>query len=142
MKALQTEAKIENLQPVLGFLEEYLEDMDCPPALTMQLQVALEELFTNICFYAYAPASGDVLIMLDKQDSILKIYLADKGIPFDPTAKEDPDISPDASQRPVGGLGIYMVKQIVDRMEYQRVGEMNVLCLTADLNKVGKHGKI
>ncbi len=142
MKALKTEAKVENLQQVLGFLEEYLEEMQCPPKLVMQLQIALEELYTNICFYAYEPLSGDVLIVLDNSGPILKIYLIDRGIAFDPTAKEDPDISLDASQRPVGGLGIYMVKQIVDSMEYNRVINMNVLCLTKDITRENVNGKI
>ncbi len=142
MKALQIEAKVDNLQLVLGFLEEYLEDMGCPPGTSMQLQVALEELFTNICFYAYEPLSGDALIMLDNQGSLLRIYLVDRGIPFDPTAKQDPDITLNASQRPVGGLGIYMVKQIVDKMEYLRIADKNILCLTKDTGKVTKDGEI
>ena len=135
MKALKTEAKVENLQQVLGFLEEYLEEMNCPPRLLMQLQIALEELYTNICFYAYEPLTGDALVVLDHNKSVLKVYLIDHGIPFDPTAKEDPDIYLDAAERPIGGLGIYMVKQIVDRMDYSRVGDMNILCLTKDLNR-------
>jgi len=142
MKALQIEAKVDNLQLVLGFLEEYLEGMNCPMGTIMQLQVALEELFTNICFYAYEPLSGDVLLLLDNHDSLLKIYLADRGIPFDPTAKQDPDITLNAAQRPVGGLGIYMVKQIVDKMEYLRIADKNILCLTKDTGKVTKDGEI
>ncbi|MBO4219185.1 MAG: ATP-binding protein [Erysipelotrichaceae bacterium] len=142
MKTLQTEAKIENLQLVLSFLEEYLEAMDCSPRMTMQLQVALEEMYTNICFYAYVPESGDVLLLLDNRGSVLKIYLIDRGVEFDPTAKEDPDVSLDASQRPIGGLGIYMVKKIVDRMIYRRINGLNVLCLVKDISRENGDGKI
>ena len=142
MKTLQTEAKIENLQLVLSFLEEYLEAMDCSPRMTMQLQVALEEMYTNICFYAYVPDSGDVLLLLDNRGSVLKIYLIDRGVEFDPTAKEDPDVSLDASQRPIGGLGIYMVKKIVDRMIYRRINGLNVLCLVKDISRENGDGKI
>ena len=99
-------------------------------AHAMSLNLALEEAVTNIILYAYPEGSGgqvdlNVVIHGDRLD----FTLTDSGIPFDPTAANMPDITLDATDRPVGGLGIYLVRSIMDSVTYERVDGKNVLSM-------------
>ena len=121
MKELRIDAKIENLEQVLAFLDTELESIDCPMKEQMQLDVAVEEIFVNIASYAYQPGEGDALIGLEKLEGPDRIVVTfiDSGVPYDPLAKEDPDVTLSAEERQIGGLGIYMVKKSMDDMTYE-----------------------
>ena len=129
MKELRIDAKIENLDKVLAFLDTELENIDCPMKEQMQLDVAVEEIFVNIASYAYQPGEGDALIQLEKLEGPDRIVVTftDSGIPYDPLAKEDPDVTLSAEERQIGGLGIYMVKKSMDEMAYEYKDEKNIL---------------
>jgi anti-sigma regulatory factor (Ser/Thr protein kinase) len=119
MKELVIEAKLENLDTVLDFVAEL------PPQVT----IAVEEIFVNIVHYAYTPETGSVTIRMSVQEDIV-IEFEDSGKPYNPLEKEDPDIKASAEEREVGGLGIFMVKKIMDKVEYRREGNKNILTIS------------
>ena len=118
MKELTLEAKVANLQQVLDFMK-----------ILMQIDVAVEEIFVNVASYAYTPNTGSVTIRMDLQEKprAVVITFIDSGIPYNPLAKEDPDVSLSAEERSIGGLGIFMVKKTMDKMEYEYTDQKNVL---------------
>lgn len=123
------QASDEFLYDALGFAEEELEKMDCPLKIVMQITVCVEEVFVNIAHYAYGDAVGSMKLSLSACDGGVEIEFRDRGIPFDPLAREDPDISLSAEERKVGGLGIYMVKQTMDDVTYRYEDGQNILTL-------------
>ena len=129
MKELTLEAKVANLQQVLDFVDENLTSMRCPMKILMQIDVAVEEIFVNVASYAYTPNTGSVTIRMDLQEKprAVVITFIDSGIPYNPLAKEDPDVSLSAEERSIGGLGIFMVKKTMDKMEYEYTDKKNVL---------------
>lgn len=138
MKELTLDAKTENLDRVTGFLEEFLEHTSVSVGMSMKISVALEEMFVNVAHYAYANTDvpeeeRKVTVRLEDvtvggADGI-KITLTDRGKPYDPLAKEDPDTTLSADVRPIGGLGIYMVKQSMDRVSYENTDGYNVFSM-------------
>ena len=123
------EARVEKLDEVLAFLDGTLEGMDCPMKTQIQLDVAVEELYVNIASYAYAPETGPATLRIVPEDGGVAITFIDHGMPYDPLAKPDPDVTLSAEERQIGGLGIYMVKKSMDGMEYRREGDSNVLTI-------------
>jgi anti-sigma regulatory factor (Ser/Thr protein kinase) len=95
----------------------------------MQIDVAVEEIFVNIASYAYAPDVGNATIRFVQEQNNVCITFIDSGIPYDPLAKEDPDVSLSAEERGIGGLGIYMVKKAVDDMKYVYKDGQNILSI-------------
>ncbi|MCR4805327.1 MAG: SpoIIE family protein phosphatase [Clostridia bacterium] len=128
---LTVDAKTENLDQVLAFVDGYLETLNCSAKVQMQIDVAVEELFVNIAHYAYAPETGSVTIRLEAESdpTAVKITLVDQGIPYDPLAKPDPDVTLSAEERQIGGLGIYMVKKSMDDMQYRYENGSNILTI-------------
>ena len=129
VKELTLEAKVANLQQVLDFVDENLKSMRCPMKILMQIDVAVEEIFVNVASYAYTPNTGSVTIRMDLQEKprAVVITFIDSGIPYNPLAKEDPDVSLSAEERSIGGLGIFMVKKTMDKMEYEYMDKQNIL---------------
>lgn len=119
------DADVDKLNDVLAFVEENLEANEAGMKETMAITVAVEEMFVNVAHYAYPDSKGKVTIGLRFIGDDIEIHLTDAGIPFDPIAKEDPDVTLDADDREIGGLGIYMVKKSMDECTYERVGDQN-----------------
>jgi sigma-B regulation protein RsbU (phosphoserine phosphatase) len=132
---LTIEAKDENLATVLAFVDEQLEKLDCPMKAQMQIDVAVEELFVNIAHYAYAPETGSATIRIETRPKPKRatITFLDGGMPYDPLAKPDPDVTLPAEQREIGGLGVYMVKKSMDEMKYEYRDGRNVLTIVKNL---------
>lgn len=122
-------AKIEELDNVTAFIEQECEKIDCPLREQLQINVALEEMFVNVASYAYDPDDGLVEVQVSGEDKTLTITLIDTGIPYDPLAKEDPDITLKACDRPIGGLGIFMTKKIMDEVEYKFEDGKNIFTM-------------
>ena len=132
MKNLNIEAKVDNLPQVLMFIDSYLEEADCPMKAQMQIDISVEEIFVNIAQYAYPGRIGhaDIQISGSSADGRFIIVFRDRGIPYDPLRKSDPDITLGAEDRPIGGLGILMVKKNMDKLEYSRSGGENIFTMT------------
>ena len=129
MKELTIGARTDNLDQVIAFVDESLEAADCSMKAQMQIDVAVEEIFVNIASYAYAPDVGNATIRFVQEQNNVCITFIDSGIPYDPLAKEDPDVSLSAEERGIGGLGIYMVKKAVDDMKYVYKDGQNILSI-------------
>ena len=128
---LNITAEVENLPEVMAFLEQHLEEADCPPKAQMQLTLAAEEIFVNIAHYAYAPGTGSATVRLElfREEPAAALTFLDSGVPFDPLAKPDPDVTLAAEERGIGGLGIFMTKKTMDRVRYEYRDGQNVLRL-------------
>ena len=129
MSELTLEAKLENLDRVLAFVDKFLEDLDCSPKPQMQIDIAVEELFVNIAKYAYTPAIGSMTLRIEKDPIGVAITFIDRGVPYNPLAKLDPDVTLSAEERQIGGLGIFMVKKSMDNMEYKHEAGQNILTI-------------
>lgn len=124
------EARLDRLDDVLAFVDGILETLDCPMKSQLQLDVAVEELYVNIAHYAYAPATGPAWLRVAVEEGpAVAITFIDQGIPYDPLAKRDPDVTLPAEKRQIGGLGIYIVKKSMDDMTYRREDDRNVLTI-------------
>ena len=127
---LTLEATVENLTPVMAFLEEHLEEAECSMKAQMQIAVAAEEIYVNIAHYAYAPGTGEATVRMEITDErTAVIAFLDRGVPFDPLAKPDPDVTLSAEERDIGGLGIYMTKKTMDDVRYENRDGQNILTL-------------
>ena len=131
MTELIVEAKLDNLAQVLQFVDSRLEEEDCPIGVQMKIDVAVEELFVNIASYAYAPGSGSSTVRMEVEEDpkTVVITFVDCGVPYDPLAKEDPDVTLSINDREIGGLGIFMVKKSMDDMIYAYENGQNVLTI-------------
>ena len=127
MKELELEAKVENLETVISFVDEILEQADCPMKVQVQIDIAVEEIFVNIAHYAYHPKVGKAAIRVEVTDRTATFTFVDSGIPYNPLAKEDPDVTLSAEERRIGGLGIYMVKKSMDDISYMYQDGKNIL---------------
>jgi sigma-B regulation protein RsbU (phosphoserine phosphatase) len=124
-------AKTEALTDVLAFTEQILEKHDCSMKLQTAICVAIEEVFVNVAHYAYGETQGDVKfdIAFDKQSREITFRMADKGVPFNPLNKPEPDITLSAEEREIGGLGIFITKKTMDLVSYAYEKGENVLTM-------------
>lgn len=128
MKELIVDAVIENLGTVLDFVSSELEANECSMKMQTQIAIAVEEIFVNIANYAYNPEIGGAVIRVSVGDEVV-IEFEDKGVPYNPLEKGDPDITAEAEEREIGGLGIFMVKNIMDEVEYRYEAGKNILII-------------
>ena len=131
MKELTGAATVENIETVTDFVNEQLESLDCPPKAQMQIDIAIDELFGNIAHYAYNPEIGSATVRVEVTEDPLAVVITfiDNGVPYDPLAKEDPDVTLSAEERGIGGLGIYMVKKTMDEITYEYKDGQNILSI-------------
>ena len=129
MSEIKITALTENLDRVIGFIEDELDAMDCPAKTRVQINVAVEEIFVNIAHYAYADGCGDATINIcnDSEAQAIRIKFMDSGVPYNPLEKPDPDVTLSAEEREIGGLGIYMVKKSMDEINYEYKDGKNIL---------------
>lgn len=122
------EAKVDNLHEVLGFLEEQLELHEASMKIITTMSISIEEMYANVCMYAYSGQEqpGNCTFRIWFEGDVLNMELEDSGLPFNPLAKQDPDIHLAAEDRGIGGLGIYMVKEYMDSCEYRRENSHNI----------------
>ena len=126
---LTIDARMEGLDDMMAFVDGHLEEYGCSPKAQMQIDVAVEEIFVNIASYAYTPETGPATVRLDIRDGVAFITFIDSGTPYDPLAKPDPDVNLSAEDRPIGGLGIFLVKKSMDSVSYNYESGKNVLRL-------------
>jgi sigma-B regulation protein RsbU (phosphoserine phosphatase) len=121
-------------------LAEWVEGLEIPMDLNMPINLALEEAVSNVMLYAYPGRSdGKVFVECvktrDEQGDKLIFTISDSGVPFDPTKKPEADITLSAEERAIGGLGIHLVRQLMDSINYKRTEGKNVLTLRKKFDK-------
>ena len=125
-------AKVDALNDVLGYVEQTLESFDCSMKIQMAICVAIEEVFVNVALYAYGGGQGDMCLGIgfDEESRTVTFRMTDKGVPFDPLKKPDPDITLSAEEREIGGLGIFITKKTMYTVSYGYENGENVLTMT------------
>jgi serine/threonine-protein kinase RsbW len=133
MNEITVKALVDNLGTVTDFVDDFLDSHDCPMKVQMQIDIAIDEIFSNICHYAYGDSVGEATIRVEFEDASARKAVAltfiDEGVPYNPLEKEDPDTTLSAEDRKIGGLGIYMVKKNMDEMEYEYSDGKNILSM-------------
>ena len=135
MKEITIAATVENIDVVTNFVNEQLESCDCPIKAQMQIDIAIDELFSNIAHYAYNPETGDATVRVEVVEDPMAVVITfiDKGIPYDPLKKADPNTALSAEEREIGGLGIFMVKKTMDDIAYEYKDGQNILKIKKNL---------
>ena len=122
--------QISELERVNQFVEEIGEELGLDMELQMNLNLVMEEMVTNVIFYAYPDGmTADIELLAESDGKELTFVLSDKGVAFDPTAKEDTDLDVNPAERDLGGMGIYIVKNIMNQVSYQRLEGKNLLTM-------------
>ena len=135
MKTITRKASIDQIPELTRFVDRELEACGCPLRQQMQIDVALDELLSNIALYAYPAGPGEVTLSFefDTGSRTAVLRFSDSGIPYNPTEKPDPDVSLPAEKREIGGLGIFIVRKTMDEMCYSREDGKNILIVKKKL---------
>ncbi|MBC8420468.1 MAG: ATP-binding protein [Proteobacteria bacterium] len=148
MSKIRLPAKIEHLERIIEFVAGHAEGAGFPIGRIKEIELAAEEVLVNIFNYAYPGTTGDVMIDCSIKDDIrFVVEISDNGAPFDILAVPDPDVTADISDREIGGLGVFFVKQMADEARYRREAGRNVLTLIfnrqgAGVEKWGRPGNV
>ena len=135
MKELTVEASIHNLDEVLDFVNWELDLHNCPQYMRNEINIAVEEIFMNITLYAYKPARGNVTILIFTGEEIV-ILFEDTGRHYNPLEQAAPDLDKPLMERKIGGLGIFMVKKLMDEVMYSYLDNKNVLTIKKKINNL------
>ncbi len=128
---LTVKAELNNLSEVQSFIDERLESAGCSMKAQIQIDVAVEEIYVNICHYAYKDkgVNGDAAIRMRIDDGVAEIVFEDSGIPYDPLSNKEPDVTLPADKREIGGLGIFITRKTMDEVKYKYIDGKNQLTL-------------
>ena len=132
-------AKVEELPKVTDFVQEELEKYEFSMKIILQFNLVVEELFVNVANYAYKgrePGKCKIMIEYNAEKQVVKLYLEDDGIKFNPLEIEDPDTNLSVNERGIGGLGIFLVKNNMDNIEYRYEDNKNILILSKKVDSI------
>ncbi|MDP3913549.1 MAG: ATP-binding protein [Bacteroidota bacterium] len=134
IKHFVVENQIEELSALAEGIDDLAEKWDLSQALAMNINLVIEEALSNIIFYAFTDNDKhEIKISVSLNNNMLIIKITDNGIPFNPLEQQQPDINLPAEDRPVGGLGIFLISQIMDEMHYARQKNQNILTLNKSI---------
>jgi len=129
--------EISEIDKLHDFIDNLGEELNISTEIIMNINLAMEEAVSNVILYAYQGRKDqNIYINCTKNKDVLTFTIIDSGIPFDPTSKDNPDISLPASERPIGGLGIYLMRQIMTNISYARIDNNNVFTLTKNIGNL------
>ena len=132
MREITVDASLDQVRPVTDFVNGTLADAGCPDRIRIQIDVAIDEIFSNIARYAYPREGGSVKVRVDTEGDPLQVIIAfvDQGVPCNPLAIEIPDTTAlPADERPVGGLGLMLVRKTMDDIAYDFRDGQNILTI-------------
>lgn len=133
-KELLIKNEVAELEQLVILIDEVTEELQLDPEIGMSLNLALEEVVSNVILYAYPEGTnGTVQIVANSDGQVLVFTITDQGKAFDPTQVKEADITLSAEERAIGGLGIFIVNQIMDNVSYRRENGQNILMLTKRL---------
>ncbi len=132
MPQITVKAAINSIPTVTEFAVALLEEYQCDMRAQMQICVAIDEMFSNIAYYAYPNGEGEATVVasFDATERLFSLTFIDSGIPYNPLEKADPDVTLSAEERQIGGLGIMMVRKTMDDMTYEYRDGQNVLTIS------------
>ena len=136
MLEITVDAAVDQIKPVTDFVNLQLEKLGCSKRIRIQIDVAIDEIFSNIARYAYSEMDGTATIRVDVDENPLSVIItfSDHGKPYDPLSKEMPDtIGLPARKRPIGGLGLFMVKKTMDATSYSYENGQNILTIRKNI---------
>lgn len=135
MKELTVDATVESIRVITEFVDEQLEQLGCPMKAQVQIDIAIDELFSNIVHYAYHPEVGPATVRVEVVEDPLSVVITfiDQGVPYDPLAKADPNVNLSAEEREAGGLGIYIVKKNMNEITYEYKDGRNILRIRKEI---------
>jgi serine/threonine-protein kinase RsbW len=134
-KELRIKNQMAELEKVSQFIDEIGEELGLSMELIMNLNLVMEEMVVNVISYAYPEGTDAEIELLAKSDANeLTLVLSDQGKEFDPTKKKDSDMSVNPAERELGGMGIYIVKNLMNKVTYQRLEGRNLLTMTKSIN--------
>jgi len=122
-------AKLVHLEQLVDFVANCAQRHGITHKRVGEIKVAAEEAIVNVINYAYGENEGDIEVVCISDDDRFIIKIVDSGSPFNLLSHKDPDIYMDMSERAIGGLGIYLIKKLVDYIEYKRENESNIVTL-------------
>ena len=136
LKEKKFRALISNIPVVTDYVNEELERIGVSMKTEMQIDVAVDEIFTNIASYSYRPETGDAVVRVQILEDPLRLEVTfiDQGIPFNPLLRKDPDTTLSLEQRQIGGLGIFLVKKSMDEVLYEYKDGSNILTIRKNLS--------
>jgi serine/threonine-protein kinase RsbW len=134
-KELRIKNQMAELEKVNQFIEEISEELGLSMELTMNLNLVMEDMVVNVISYAYPQGTdAEIELMVTSDGKELTLVLSDQGREFDPTMKQDSDMSVNPAERELGGMGIFIVKNIMNEVTYQRINGKNLLTMTKIIN--------
>ena len=134
-KKLVLTNKVSEIEKLVLFVEELGEELNLPADLIFNLNLVLEEAVSNVILYAYGKeVQKEITLLANMSNNNLIFVLTDSGKEFDPTKVPDADVTLSAEEREIGGLGIFLIRQIMDMVEYQRIDGKNVLTMRKQLD--------
>ena len=128
-------ANVEEIPVVVEHVSGLATEAGVHPKRIMHLELAVEEAVMNICSYAYKTPPGTVVVRVLCADDRFTVQLVDEGIPFDPLSVEEPDIKAELEDRKIGGLGVLLIRRVMDEVHYQRKGSLNILTMVMYMNQ-------
>ena len=128
MRSLKLLAKVEHLPQWMQCVTDYAQEQGLPAKRIREIELALEEALVNVCQYAYSEETGEVRVTctVDVQQRFI-IEIVDWGRPFDPLSLAAPALTDDLANRQVGGLGVFLIRRLMDDVSYRREGDQNIL---------------
>jgi len=137
MKELNISATVENIPVVTAFVDKQLKALDCPVKAKAQIDIAIDEIFSNIARYAYNPEVGEATVRFEVQENPLSVIITfiDGGVPYNPLTTAEPDTGLSAKERSVGGLGLFIVRKSMDDISYSYEGGKNILTVRKNIGK-------
>ncbi len=131
MREITVNASVDEIKSVTDFVNSQLAELGCTERIRIQVDIAIDEIFGNIVRYAYNPEHGSATVRVDVEEDPLSVIVAfiDKGIPFDPLRSKEPDVTLQAKERPIGGLGLFIVKKTMDGISYDYKDGQNILTI-------------
>lgn len=130
IKSIVQEASKKSLYDIMDLIEKELSCINCQSSDKTKICLSFEEIFVNIVNYAYPNSKGGMVTVkygINEETGIFHMIFIDDGVPYNPLARVDPDITLSAEERKIGGLGIFLCKKFLDKMEYVYKNDQNIL---------------
>jgi len=129
MEVIAIDAALSSLPGALASVTETLGRLGVPEKTVLELELAVDEAVTNIMLHGYSSSEGRIWISCGVEGGRVRVRIEDEAPPFDPTEAAEPDLEGDADERPIGGLGIHLIRRMTDELRYERAGGRNILVL-------------